>query len=59
MTRAYAALRLLEHGPLTFRDFVEITGWPAMECRWTWRYLAEAGYATTIEIDGRRAMVAA
>lgn len=30
MTRPYALRRLLEHGPLTFREIVEITGW-------TWR----------------------
>lgn len=28
MTRAHAMLRLLEHGPLTYRQAVEITGWP-------------------------------
>lgn len=27
MTRTYAAKRLLEHGPLTLREFTEITGW--------------------------------
>ena len=27
MTHAYAACMLLEHGPLTFREFHEITGW--------------------------------
>ena len=27
MTRAYALTRLLEHGPLTFAEMVEITGW--------------------------------
>lgn len=27
MTRSYAARRLLEHGPLTFAEFTEITGW--------------------------------
>jgi hypothetical protein len=25
--RSYAAIRLLEHGPLTFGQLVEITGW--------------------------------
>jgi len=28
MTRTYAGRKLLEHGPLTFKQFVEITGWP-------------------------------
>lgn len=27
MTRTYATRRLLEHGPLTRREIVEITGW--------------------------------
>lgn len=27
MTRTYAAKRLLEHGPLTFAEFLAITGW--------------------------------
>lgn len=27
MTRAYALTRLLEHGPLSFAEMVEITGW--------------------------------
>ena len=28
MTRTYIAKRLFEHGPLKFREFAEITGWP-------------------------------
>ena len=28
MTRNYAALRLLEHGPLSLELFALITGWP-------------------------------
>jgi predicted transcriptional regulator len=27
MTRTYTAKRLLEHGPLTWRELLEITGW--------------------------------
>lgn len=27
MTRCYAACKLLEHGPLSLREFIEITGW--------------------------------
>lgn len=30
--RTYYAKRLLEHGPLTAREFREITGWPARTC---------------------------
>ena len=28
MSRTYAALRLLEHGPLSLKHFAMITGWP-------------------------------
>jgi len=28
MTRVYAARKLLEHGRLTPREFIAITGWP-------------------------------
>jgi DNA-binding transcriptional regulator GbsR (MarR family) len=28
MVKTYALKRLLEHGPLTFSEIVEITGWP-------------------------------
>ncbi len=31
MTRSYAAKRLLEHGPLTFRELVTITGWTSSQ----------------------------
>jgi len=31
MTRTYAAKRLLEHGPLTFGELVEITGWSSRQ----------------------------
>jgi hypothetical protein len=27
MTRTYALCRLLEHGPLTWREVLEVTGW--------------------------------
>lgn len=32
MSRTYAARKLLEHGPLMFHEFVEITGWPPRAC---------------------------
>ncbi len=28
MTRQYAAIQLLRHGPLSSREFLDITGWP-------------------------------
>jgi len=45
MTRTYAAKRLLEHGPLSFREFVEITGWPSRKCTRTLNCLMDAGIA--------------
>jgi DNA-binding IclR family transcriptional regulator len=38
MTRQYAALKLLEHGPLMLAEFVAITGWPYQS---TYKVLAE------------------
>lgn len=45
MTRTYAAKRLLEHGPLHFREFVEITGWPSRKCTRTLDNLNQTGVA--------------
>ena len=43
MTRTYIAKRLLEHGPLTFREFREITGWsPKLATKTLW-WLQETG----------------
>ena len=50
MTRTYAAKRLLEHGPLSFREFVEITGWPSRKCTRTLDNLSQTGVA---RLDGR------
>ena len=33
MNHTQAAVKLLAHGPLTFVEFVEITGWPKHQCR--------------------------
>ena len=33
MTRVYATCKLLEHGPLTFKEFRIITGWTVPQCR--------------------------
>lgn len=41
MTRAHAARMLLFHGPLAFRDFVTITGWPVANCRRVLSYLVD------------------
>lgn len=35
MTRTHAAQQLLAHGPLTFSEFMAITGWTWAQCRKT------------------------
>jgi hypothetical protein len=44
MTRAHAARQLLALGPLSFRDFHAITGWPYAVARSVISYLQDAGY---------------
>lgn len=41
MTRTYAARQLLALGPLSFREFMEITGWPFKTCRRVLSYLVD------------------
>lgn len=43
MTRSYALLKLLEHGPLSRRDIVEITGWTEKQVHSVLQYLVELG----------------
>jgi DNA-binding IclR family transcriptional regulator len=43
MTRSYALLKLLEHGPLSRREIVEITGWTEKHVHSVLQYLAELG----------------
>lgn len=55
MTRYHAAMRLLEHGPLTFREFREITGWTREVARLALVALIDAGVATvTVPIERQR-----
>ena len=54
MTRAYAALRLLEHGPLIFRDFVQITGWGVSASSLVLQRLAASGEVIHKNIGGKR-----
>ena len=54
MTRTYAAKRLLEHGPLTFREFVQITGWPAKVAKNALFALVELGIARYAGHSGGR-----
>lgn len=50
MTRTYAAKRLLEHGPLTFGQLVEITGWTYAQVSSVLLCLDKAGL---LEVSGR------
>lgn len=43
MTRSYALLKLLEHGPLTARDLQAITGWGRTETLRVAREVMDAG----------------
>jgi len=41
MTRTHAARQLLALGPVTFSEFVTITGWPVPACRRVLSYLVD------------------
>lgn len=41
MTRTHAARQLLALGPLSFAEFVAITGWPIKACRRVLSYLVD------------------
>lgn len=43
MTRTYAIEKLLEHGPLTKRELVEVTGWTPYSVMKTMGWLQECG----------------
>lgn len=43
MTHTYAIRRLLEHGPLTFAELVEITGWERDNLTDVLRHMAKRG----------------
>lgn len=57
MRKTYVAKRLLEHGPLSFREFCEITGWPRSTCAVALRGLVETGLAIWREPQGSRERV--
>jgi len=43
MSRSYALRKLLEHGALTRREIVEITGWKEKQVHFTLAYLSQIG----------------
>ena len=54
MTRTYAAQKLLEHGPLTFADFLVITGWQKGVANKVLCRLRTKGLSTVTNIGGER-----
>jgi len=54
MTRRYALEKLLEHGPLRFKEMVEITGWPVHGVWNAVSALINAGRVNYIGIKVRR-----
>lgn len=54
MTRTYAAKRLLEHGPLTFSQLVEITGWKSRQVESTIYAMVDQGDLCTLSELGTR-----
>jgi predicted transcriptional regulator len=44
MTRTHALKKLLEHGPLTRREIIEITGWNPKQVHYTLAYLSNFGF---------------
>ena len=54
MTRKYALARLLEHGPLSIAELLEITGW---DRRAVWAALSSIG-AKAQNMGGKRRYVA-
>lgn len=52
MTRTYAAKRLLEHGPLTFREFHAITGWTKKQAQSTIAALINTEVAQGVKESG-------
>jgi len=54
MTRTYAARRLLEHGPLTFSEVQEITGWPKPVVDSALQRLCRRGVVRVVNCGGVR-----
>lgn len=52
MTRPYALCMLLEHGPLTHRELMEVTGWSIKTVRSALRRSMKRGWVTTAHMDG-------
>lgn len=55
--RTYYAKRLLEHGPLTFREFYQITGWPKAIASHALEQLVDTGVAVKYSETGTRCFI--
>ena len=54
MTHTYALKRLLEHGPLTFAEIVDISGWAFSSVDSALRRLINADVVEQKALDARR-----
>lgn len=54
MTHTYALVRLLEHGPLTMAELIEITRWSWNAVRSALGRLIEAGRVRAVPVGNRR-----
>jgi DNA-binding transcriptional regulator GbsR (MarR family) len=54
LPKTYFAKRLLEHGPLTFAEFQEITGWSHGHCAAVLSSLLKSGVAFFTQPMGQR-----
>lgn len=54
MTRQYAAVKLLEHGPLRFPEFAAITGWPPSAAAAVLQHLRSQGLVASERVSARR-----
>lgn len=50
----YNARRLMEHGPLSWAEFLAITGWPESTARRTWGWLQERQEIVPVNVAGER-----
>lgn len=44
----------MEHGPLSWSEFLQITGWPVNTARRAWQWLQERREIVPINVDGER-----
>jgi DNA-binding MarR family transcriptional regulator len=52
VTRTYAVRRLLEHGPLTFAELLDITSWPQWGVEQALESLEKRGFVRRFHVPG-------